>query len=99
MRPGDSLNPMDERPPPSPEKLLNQFQDWASETELPGRTMSYLKTGFLPEVLAEQSEVEGVAEMVESWATWEAGKTDPAVVLAVLQERGIEALLAGLAES
>ena len=90
---------MDERPPPSPEKLLAQFQDWVAETELPGRTMSYLKTGFLPEVLAEHEAADGVAEMLTPWATWEAGTTDPAVVLTVLKDQGLEALLAGLAES
>ncbi len=90
---------MEERPPPSPAKLRNQFQDWVSETEMPGRTMSYLKTGYLPEILEAQAEVDGVAEMLEAWATWEAGTTDPAIVLEVLKDRGLDALLAGLAES
>ena len=61
--------------------------------------MSYLKTGFLPEVLAEQSDADGVAEMLDAWATWEAGTTDPAAVLEVLRDRGLESLLAGLSES
>ncbi len=86
-----------ERPEPSPAKLAAQFNDWVEETEMPGRTMSYLKTGFLPEVLAEQ-EGDNVAAMIESWHGWEKGKTRPEVVLAVLKDEGIADLLAGLAE-
>lgn len=89
-----------ERPAPSPAKLLDQFNDWVEETELPGRTMSYLKTGFLPEVLAERHEQaddeENVAAMIESWAGWEKGNTRPEVVLAVLQDNGIVDLLTEL---
>lgn len=85
-----------ERPAPSPAKLLSQFNDWVEETELPGRTMSYLKTGFLPEVLAEQ-EGDNVATMLESWGGWEKGNTRPDVVLEVLKDNGIVELLTGLA--
>lgn len=86
---------MEERPAPSPAKLLNQFNDWAGETEMPGRTMSYLKTGFLPEVLAENSS-DSVEKMLESWEGWEKGKTRPEVVLEVLKEQGVVELLTKL---
>ena len=85
------------RPAPSPAKLASQFNDWVEETEMPGRTMSYLKTGFLPEVLAEQ-DGDNVAAMLESWQGWEKGKTRPEIVLAALEENGIVELLSGLAE-
>lgn len=85
-----------ERPAPSPSKLLGQFNDWVEETEMPGRTMSYLKTGFLPEILAEQDS-DAATAMIESWAGWEKGKTRPEVVLEVLKEQGLVELLAELA--
>lgn len=86
---------MDDRPAPSPTKLLKQFNDWVEETEMPGRTMSYLKTGFLPEVLAE-NESDATAAMLESWAGWEKGDTRPEIVLAALQDNGIVELLTSL---
>lgn len=89
---------MDDRPAASAEKLLAQFRDWASDTEMPGRTMSYLKTGFLPDMLNDQSDADGVSEMLEAWGEWEAGKLVPASVLDVLRDSGIEDLLAGLAK-
>lgn len=94
-----------ERPAPSPAKLLGQFNDWVDETELPGRTMSYLKTGFLPEVLAERQESsedgdsvgnDSVATMLESWAGWEKGDTRPEIVLGVLKDNGLVTLLTEL---
>ena len=89
-----------ERPAPSPAKLLGQFNDWIDETELPGRTMSYLKTGFLPEVLAEKRDAgdEGrdIAAMLESWAGWEKGNTRPDIVLEVLKDNGLVGLLTEL---
>ena len=88
---------MDDRPPPSPEKLLRQFEDWLSGEELPGRTMSYLKTGFLPELLEGEHAAEGVEAMRASWASWEAGTTDPTAVLEVLRDDGLEPLLVRLA--
>jgi hypothetical protein len=90
---------MDERPPPSPAKLRTQFKDWTDETELPGRTMSYLKTGFLLEVLEANSDVDGIDTMLEAWATWEAGTQHPSVVLEILRDNGIDEFLAGLTES
>jgi len=88
---------MEDRPAPSPAKLLTQFNDWVSETEMPGRTMSYLKTGFLPEVLTDQ-DTEATAAMLESWSGWEKGVTRPEIVLAALQEQGIVELLGSLTE-
>ncbi len=89
-----------ERPAPSPAKLLGQFNDWIDETELPGRTMSYLKTGFLPEVLAEKRDAgdEGrdIAAMLESWAGWEKGDTRPDIVLEVLKDNDLVGLLTEL---
>ena len=88
-----------ERPAPSPAKLLGQFNDWVEETELPGRTMSYLKTGFLPEVLAEQQDGARGAQieaMLESWAGWEKGNTRPEIVLAVMKDHDLVTLLTEL---
>lgn len=85
-----------ERPAPSPSKLLTQFNDWVNETEMPGRTMSYLKTGYLPGILAEQDS-EAVTTMIESWTGWEKGNTRPEIVLEVLKEQGLAELLAELA--
>ena len=62
---------------------------------MPGRTMSYLKTGFLPEVLAE-NESDATSAMLESWAGWEKGDTRPEIVLAALQDNGIVELLTSL---
>ncbi len=84
---------MDERPAPSPEKLLSQFRDWTAGDELPGRTMSYLKTGFLDEVLNGLDPSDDIAAMLEHWSEWEAGKTNPESVLQTLKERGLETLL------
>lgn len=86
---------MEERPAPSPAKLLNQFNDWVEETELPGRTLSYMKTGFLPEILAE-SNVDAAPAMLDAWGQWEAGKTKPQAVLEVLRDEGLADLLAEL---
>lgn len=91
---------LQKRPAPSPSKLIDQFNDWAGETELPGRTMSYLKTGFLPELLVaqqEKSDEDGkIAAMLESWAGWEKGKTRPEIVLAVLDDNDVVGLLTEL---
>lgn len=89
---------MDERPPVSPAKLLHQFNDWVEETELPGRTMAYLKTGMLHELLADQ-EGAAAATMLESWNGWEKGSVRPEVVLETLRSEDLPKLLASLAES
>lgn len=46
----DSLTPMD-RPPPDAAKLLSQWDEWERGETPPGRVMSNLKTGGLPELL------------------------------------------------
>ena len=62
--------------------------------------MSYLKTGFLPEVLAEKRDAgdEGrdIAAMLESWAGWEKGDTRPDVVLDLLKDNDLVGLLTEL---
>ena len=88
---------MDDRPAPSPEKLLGQFRDWMADDELPGRTMSYLKTGFLPEVLEGIAERNDVPAMLDAWQTWEAGTTTPSAVLEALRSLDLESLLVELA--
>ncbi len=96
------MDEFQERPAPSPAKLLGQFNDWVAETEMPGRTMSYLKTGFLPEMLAAKMEStngdDKIAAMLESWVGWEKGKTRPEIVLAVLKDQGLVELLTELPE-
>ena len=46
----DSLGPMD-RPPPDAAELLPQWEEWERGETPPGRVMSSLKTGGLPELL------------------------------------------------
>ncbi len=87
---------MDDRPPPSPSKLRTQFADWVDGNELPGRTMAYLKTGFLPEVLGELESTDAIEAIVEAWAGWEKGDIGPDVVLNLLRDRGLDELLAEL---
>lgn len=91
-----ALTVMDERPAPAPAKLLSQFTDWLEETELPGRTMSNLKTGFLPEVLADQEPTDAIDAMRQSWDEWEKGRLGPDAVLGVLNDNGLGELLSGL---
>jgi hypothetical protein len=90
---------MEERPPASPAKLLTQFNDWVEETEMPGRTMSYLKTGMMHVVLGEQADAPNVSAMIESWNGWEKGDTRPEIVLQVLSDEGIVDLLTSLSPS
>lgn len=86
---------MDERPPISPSKLLHQFNDWVEETEMPGRTMAYLKTGMLHEVLAEDGG-DSASSMLEAWQQWEKGKVGPAATLEALRDGGLVDLLTAL---
>jgi len=86
---------VDERPAPSPSKLKNQFDDWLDETELPGRTLAYLKTGFLPQLLTE-NESEETAAMLETWAGWESGVTEPQAVCEALRDQGLADFLTEL---
>ena len=90
---------MEPRPLASPAKLLTQFNDWVEETEMPGRTMSYLKTGLMHEVLGEHTDAPNVAAMIESWNGWEKGDTRPELVLQVLSDEGIVDLLTSLSPS
>lgn len=87
---------MDERPPISPSKLLHQYTDWVEETELPGRTMAYLKTGMLHEVLAAD-ESDGAQTMLAAWEQWEKGIVGPTPTLEVLRDNGVADLLQALA--
>ena len=87
---------MDDRPPPSPTKLRDQFADWTGGNELPGRTMAYLKTGFLPEVLGGLESTEAVAAMLEAWAGWESGDIGPETVLETLRDNDLDGVLAEL---
>lgn len=87
---------MDERPPISPSKLLHQYTDWVEGTEMPGRTMAYLKTGMLHEVLAAD-DGESAATMLEAWELWEKGTVGPTPTLESLKESGVAELLGALA--
>lgn len=89
---------MPAKPSPSPEKLRSQFNDWIEGTELPGRTMSYLKTGFLDELLSARSEEDEVAPMLDAWSQWERAKLGPAEVLDVLKSNNIDGFLTNLLE-
>ena len=42
-----------DRPPPDPAKLLDHWNEWERGDTTPGRVMADLKTGGLPELLAE----------------------------------------------
>ena len=42
---------MKERPEPDAKKLLSQWNEWETGETPPGRVMSNLKTGGLPELL------------------------------------------------
>lgn len=44
---------MNDRPPPNPAKLLDQWMEWENGETPPGRVMSNLKTGGLRELLEE----------------------------------------------
>jgi hypothetical protein len=42
-----------DRPPPDPEKLLTQWMEWERGETPPGKAMSNLKTGGLPDLLRQ----------------------------------------------
>lgn len=86
---------MDTRPPISPSKLLHQYNDWVEQTELPGRTMAYLKTGMLHEVLAAD-ESDAATAMLEAWEQWEKGDVGPTPTLEALRDNGVADLLSAL---
>jgi hypothetical protein len=84
---------MDDRPPPEPATLLEEWTEWERGDELPGRVMSNLKKGRLPDVLAEHEAV----DMIAVWQEWEKGKTGPADVLTRLKDAGLGDLIRNLA--
>jgi hypothetical protein len=42
-----------DRPPPDPRKLLAQWQEWEAGEVTPGKLVSELKTGGLPDLLRD----------------------------------------------
>jgi hypothetical protein len=57
-----------ETPPPDPQKLLTAWMEWESGETPPGRVMSNLKTGGLPDLLralVESSAVESSSTTTE----------------------------------
>jgi hypothetical protein len=84
---------MDDRPPPEPAKLLEEWAEWERGDELPGRVMSNLKKGRLPDVLAENEK----ADLIAVWQEWEKGKAGPDDVLTRLKEAGLGDLIRQLA--
>ena len=44
---------MDKKPNPNPQKLLDQWMEWERGETPPGRVISNLKTGGLPELLEQ----------------------------------------------
>jgi hypothetical protein len=53
---------MDERPPPDPRKLLALWQEWETGETPPGRVISNLKNGGLPDLLRELAAARAAAE-------------------------------------
>lgn len=47
------MSSLDDRPPPDPAKLLEQWMEWERGETPPGRVMSNLKTGGLREILEQ----------------------------------------------
>lgn len=62
---------------------------------MPGRTMAYLKTGMLHEVLAGV-ESDDATTMLEAWELWEKGTVGPTPTLESLKENGLAELLTTL---
>jgi hypothetical protein len=52
---------MDQLPPPDPEKLLAWWMEWETGETPPGRVMSNLKTGGLPDLLRQLVEARSAA--------------------------------------
>jgi hypothetical protein len=48
---------MDERPPPDPAKLLTSWEAWETGERPPGKVMSELKTGGLPDLLRQLADI------------------------------------------
>ena len=48
---------MDKKPKPNPQKLLDQWMEWERGETPPGRVISNLKIGGLPELLEQLIDV------------------------------------------
>lgn len=57
---------MDQPPPPDPSKLLAFWNEWESGETPPGKTMSNLKTGGLPDLLEGLIEAKAATEAAEA---------------------------------
>jgi hypothetical protein len=84
---------MDERPPPEPAKLLEEWTEWERGDELAGRVMSNLKKGQFHVIL----DAHGDAELIEVWQRWEKGRVGPVDTLTELQAKGVGDILRQLA--
>ena len=82
-----------------PRSSTRSLQTGRTATNSPGRTLAYLKTGFLPEVLEGLDPTDAVANIQTAWGEWESGTTGPEAVLAELKAQGLGDLLSGLASS
>lgn len=81
-----------EHPPADPSKLISHLDDWQKGEELPGRTLSYLKTAMLPDVF-ESVDDETATTLRSIWEPWERGKATPADVMTALDEAGLRTFL------
>lgn len=86
---------MDDRPAPDPAALLDKWNSWASGEAQPGRTMSDLKTGGLPDVLGADAAAHQA--LLDAWEPWEKGTAAPADVLSALADAGLADALRALA--
>ncbi|MEC9000888.1 MAG: hypothetical protein VYC56_11515 [Actinomycetota bacterium] len=87
-------------PAPDPSKLAGQFVEWTRGETLVGRMLANLKTGRLPDLLADAADgphAETVAAVSVHWQGWEMGTILPLAVAEGLRDAGLEALLADLA--
>ena len=85
---------MDARPAPDPAKLLAQWTEWERGETPPGRTMSNLKTGGLPDIF--EALVEPRPDLTDPWTEWEKGITGPTAVLEALRDAGLPGALTAL---
>jgi hypothetical protein len=88
-----AVSTVDDRPPPEPAKLLEEWMEWERGDELPGRVMSNLKKGRLPDILVAHDD----GPYLDIWREWEKGKTVPQDVLTRLREAGLGDRLRSLA--
>ena len=83
---------MPEHPPADTAKLIAHLDDWRRGEEMPGRTLSYLKTAMLPDIF-ESAGDEAAATLQSIWEPWERGKATPADVMSALDEAGLRPFL------